>query len=688
MRSDAAAPPAPPGPADPGRPDGADPPPAARGRTGRRLAWLAAALAAAWLVPLLAHLVRLDVAVPVLLWLATAALLRGGTTLVDRLVLAFAALVAAVCVAGLVFAVWPAHLAPVPATGTALTGLVVIGAVTGRVPRPPRPAFAWRDAPVVLVGVLAAVIAWAPVAGRDTTGRLAVVLSGEDLSRHFMIFDWMGRVGGYLFQSPAVHGRLADGFLRYPQGSHLVAAVLERFRHPGGPVGTATSLSDYVDYTLGGYVFLAVALAWAVSWVWAGRLRPAWGVLVYLVLAVVLCFSQQLSLITRGYPSQMTGLALLALVVALAARPLGAAPGTGREQVTLLAALLVALGFVYYFYVPVGLLAVAGWAWQRRAALRAHRTGFALAALVTAGLAGLVPVLNLTHGGLSVLTYGGPAVYPPARWLAVLSVAGAAVLVGPGALRRASVRTDPVRGLLALVFAGTVLFVAGLVMARLALGDGVMYYVKKALYALVTVDLVLLGGLGAAVRPWLDRPRAARLAARVPRWAAPVMVAVAALALLGGTRVADPRPAHGSLIFLPVPAAGANYGRAYAAGALALPEQAAAAVQAADQAAAGGRLVLFWNAYGRGYDFYTAQWANVLDRRLDDPMMAAMVQIPRARTGGELERLLSSLGPGPVLVVTREDATAAEVAAYRAAHPGRDIAVLRLPGDCGDRCRK
>ncbi len=117
-------------------------------------------------------------------------------------------------------------------------------------------------------------------------------------------------------------------------------------------------------------------------------------------------------------------------------------------------------------------------------------------------------------------------------------------------------------------------------------------------------------------------------------------------------------------------------------------------VLAAKQAATGHRLVIFWDAYGRGWDFYAAQWANVLNRRLDAPTMAVMVEIPKERrSGDELEELLSRLaddprGPVAVLLVTREDATAARVGAFRAAHPAADISLLRLPGDCGARCLK
>jgi hypothetical protein len=663
----------------------------------RRASAVGAALVAAWLIPVLAHLVHLDAVLPVIVWLVTASLLRGrGTTVVDRLVIAFAALVSAVCAAGLVFALWPPHLSPVPVAGTALTALALIGAATGRRPRLPARSFAWRDVPVIAIAGLAAVVGWAPVAGKDLTDRLAVVLSGEDLTRHFMIFDWMGRLGGYLFQTGEISGRFDQGFVVYPQGSHLVAALLQRFRHPSGTVDAYTSLHDYVDYTLGAYLFFAVAVAWAISWLWAGRLRPAWTVVTYVVTATVVCFGGYLTMITRGYPSQLTGLALLMVLVALAARSLDDADRISREQVLLLAALFAALSFVYYFYLPLAAVAVAAWAWPRRQGLRGQRAFTAVTAVAALCLAAVMPAVNQAHDNLSVLTYGGPAVSPQLGWLVVLTLLGGAVLVGLGRPRDWTVWTDPVRRTLLLVTGGAVFFTLALVAARFALGPGVVYYVKKALYALLTIELLLLGGLGSvATRTALTSSGRLDWAKRAPRWSVPVAAVAAALLILGGSRVLDPRPAEGSLIFLPIPAAGSNYGRAFAEGRLAVPEQAAAVVRAAERQpeAPGGRLVVFWDAYGRGWDFYLAQWANVLDRRLDHDALATMVEIPRERPAGdELEKLLTSLSPGsptarPVEVVTREDATVARVEAFRGAHPDADITVLRLPGDCGARCR-
>ncbi|TWH69244.1 hypothetical protein [Micromonospora olivasterospora] len=113
--------------------------PPAAGRLARRprlVGWLAAA----WLGPLLAYALGVAAVLPVVVLGLTAALLRGGRTLLDRLVLAGALLLGATCAAGLLFSAWPWGLHPVPVSGTALTVLLGVAAATGRRPRLPRPA--------------------------------------------------------------------------------------------------------------------------------------------------------------------------------------------------------------------------------------------------------------------------------------------------------------------------------------------------------------------------------------------------------------------------------------------------------------------------------------------------------------------------------------------------------------------
>jgi hypothetical protein len=66
-----------------------------------RLRWLAALLAATWLVCLALDQLRLGVVIPLLLLVAVASVLRSGTNLVDRLVLAACLLAGLVLSAGI-----------------------------------------------------------------------------------------------------------------------------------------------------------------------------------------------------------------------------------------------------------------------------------------------------------------------------------------------------------------------------------------------------------------------------------------------------------------------------------------------------------------------------------------------------------------------------------------------------------
>jgi hypothetical protein len=95
---------------------------------------------------------------------------------------------------------------------------------------------------------------------------------------------------------------------------------------------------------------------------------------------------------------------------------------------------------------------------------------------------------------VSGLTYGGPAVSPPLGLLAALALLGCAVLAGRGRPRAWGVRADPVRRTFPLIMVGAVGFVAALVAAQFALGPGVVYYLKKGIYALLAIEMILLGG--------------------------------------------------------------------------------------------------------------------------------------------------------------------------------------------------
>jgi len=97
-------------------------------------------VAAAWLGIVVVYAAGLALVLPPLLLLAVASLLRGGRTLLDRLMLATGLLLGLTCVAGLVFTIWPWGMHPVPVAGTAFTALILLAARHRRRPALPRPA--------------------------------------------------------------------------------------------------------------------------------------------------------------------------------------------------------------------------------------------------------------------------------------------------------------------------------------------------------------------------------------------------------------------------------------------------------------------------------------------------------------------------------------------------------------------
>ncbi|TDC40274.1 hypothetical protein E1211_01975 [Micromonospora sp. 15K316] len=155
-------------------------------------------LVVAWIVPLLAYALNLAGLLPPLVLVLTAALLRVGRTLLDRLVLAAALLLGAICAAGLIFSYWPWGLHPVPVAGAALTVLLGYALVTGVRPRLPRPTAA-ALAPVLAAVLATLALAWPYLRADGLAGRLAYAMTGEDNSRHLAAMEGIRAVGGYLF---------------------------------------------------------------------------------------------------------------------------------------------------------------------------------------------------------------------------------------------------------------------------------------------------------------------------------------------------------------------------------------------------------------------------------------------------------------------------------------------------------
>ena len=466
---------------------------AARPAQGR--AALAVGLAGAWLAAIVAHQTGADALLPLLIWVATASLLRSGRTVLDRLLFAAVLLIGATAIAGLVLSVWPWGLAPVPVAGTALSGIVLVAAALRR-----RPRFPWRlrgaDLAALAAGAMAAAVVVLPYLNKGRADRLSLLMLGEDLARHFALYDAIGIAGGYAF----LHERetaplLLDGMQTYPQGSHFLYALLDRFLRNGTPAaGPDDAFGHYLGFHIAGYALLAVALVWAARWVAGPRLLAVTAACATAAATVIA--GDLVSLFVHGYPSEILGLALFAVLLALAARPL---PG-GREHIVLTAALLAGIGWANFFLLPMaGLVCLASLAQHRRRARR-HWVTATVAAAAAAPLA-LAPYLLMTPA-VAALLPGGP---PQGVNRALAAGLAALVLAGAAAARSPVWRMAGAQ----VLAVGAVTLLIGAY--QIAMTGELSYYFDKAIHALTVACLVGLGALG----PLLSRAVSRRPAVAV-----------------------------------------------------------------------------------------------------------------------------------------------------------------------------
>lgn len=500
--------------------------------------WLPGAVVLAWVVPVGAHAAGLDVVLPLVVIAGLMMVQRGATGLLDRLVLALVQLFGALCAAGLVLTVWPWHLHPVPIAGVALTVLVLVAEATGRLKlvsvrarlgRCMRPVDRLLAAAVLAV----AVVAVEPFALRDLGGRLGIPLAGEDIARHFLLYDVIGRTGGYVFLRPQVlrpfvPDELVSGVAHYPQGVHLAYAVLDRFiRSATTNADAITSINLMVWLLVGTYLLFALAVLWSLRRL-AGpgagmvRLLP-----VLLVAAAWLAFADPIGVLSRGFPNELVGLGLNAVLTAVAARPLWCR----GEQTLTGAALIVGVAFSYPLFLPYTIIAAARWAWRARL----WRFWWAWASVLV-----LVPLTALSalaamggSSGQQLLLPGTARTVDRPATVVLLGLAVTALVARRG-LRSPARRTALVAVTAASAFAGAV------AAYQIAMLGHPVYYFDKLLHLLIVVALVALGGLTRLLP-------AGRMGAAFPRRLAPgvatVFPLVLAAVLLGGawhTSVASP----------------------------------------------------------------------------------------------------------------------------------------------------
>ncbi|MGK5675967.1 hypothetical protein ACSNOB_24380 [Micromonospora sp. URMC 106] len=534
----------------------------ARTRPARRPATVVGWLAAAWVVPLLAYALGLAAVLPPLVLVLTAALLRVGRTLLDRLVLATALLLGALCAAALFFSVWPWGLHPVPVAGTALTALLGLALVTGVRPRLPRPAPA--DAAPVVAAVLATLaLAWPYLRADGLAGRLAYAMTGEDNSRHLAAVEGIRAVGGYLFSDPDGAARTApEAMVWYPQGFHVTAALLDTFlRSSTAPGSPASTLDHYLGWSLAAYALLVLAVVWAAGRI-AGRLLDSLRAVALAGAVTALALGSELArFVVYGYPGESLGLALTAILVALVCRPV-ARTGT---QLCLLGALCVGIGFAYLMFLPVVGVLVLAWLVRHRRAVGRRPWLAGAVALATALLTPLPSVAGLLFTDQVDNAATGGGVFPRYdAYLALVGVVGAGLIAG--GLRLPVWRRYAGALAVALVFAG------GFRTWFALQGTDPRYYYGKTLHLLL---VVLFIGVGAA---FLLRPVPWR--ARRPARPGPVARSLVALSLVAATAGVAGLARGGGIFAQPFGARSTTWAAAWWSGLLDRPRQADVTVRA------------------------------------------------------------------------------------------------------------
>lgn len=499
-------------------------------RRGPVPGWLLLAgwLAGCWIVPLATHAVHLDAVLPLIILAGLASIQRSARTWLDRLVIASVQLFGVLCVAGLVISVWPWGLHPVPIAGFALTGLVLLAAVTGRRPAPPVP-MTGADRLTALAAAAVAVATFEPFVPRDLGGRIGLLAPGEDFARHFVLYDMIGNVGGYAFLHPAAADRLAPAGIPlsdYPQGTHLLYAVLDRFlRSASGSADGVTAMNMMIWLYVATFAFFALAVLWGLRRVagpgaGAARLFAVLG-----PAGLYLFLGDPFAVFIRGYPNELVGLLLVAVLTAVVARPLVDA----GEQILTLAALVVGISFCYHLFLPFAAVAVACWAWRDRAKVRRHRWPAVVAVLmVPAAL--VTPLLTIGQTAGAQLQLRGTALTTDRPLVVAWLVVAGLGLVSRGGLR------SPARRLLAVEVATALATPGALLVYQYATVGRSAYYFEKTLHLLLVV-LVVAAGSAARLLPGTAVPgpatRSARLRALAPG-AATVLVATLVLAGLGG----------------------------------------------------------------------------------------------------------------------------------------------------------
>jgi len=465
------------------------------GGTSRRDPRLVGGLfAAAWVLPVITHLLRADALLIVVIVYGTGGLLRMGGTVLDRLMVTLGLLIGTAMLAGIPFSFWPFGLNPIAVGGTALTVLVALGTVLRRRPRWPRRVL---GSDLVLLGAMAAgsFVAFGPSWFASRGHRLAFAALTGDRLRHFSLFDTIHRIGGYTFLLQGKARSMVDpGMLAvYPPGQHFIYALFDIFvtshTDPGNPT---SELMRYEVYTCLGYGFFVLCVAWGARWV-AGPSLAGWR-RTFLVSAIsaFLCTGVMTTAIWCGWDPQIFGMGLLALLTAYALRP----PADGRLHILLMAALTVAIFLTYELFAPFAALIIVVSAVIYRKRWLPHWRLAVIAAVIVVP-ASLSELVVAKQGGLQSSQAALNIGFTVPMTKSSLAVIGLLGVIGFAA-RRARRRPSAMAALISMLGCGAAVFAFWAY--QHATIHTTSYYFEKAVQAWVIVALVGVGTAGHLLR--------------------------------------------------------------------------------------------------------------------------------------------------------------------------------------------
>jgi hypothetical protein len=488
-------------------------------------------IVAAWVLPVLAYLVRADALLIVLIVWGTGGLLRAGGTVLDRLMLTVALLIGTAITAGLVFSLWPFGLNPIAVGGTALTVLILLGTALRRRPRWPRRVL---GTDLALLGVMAvgAFVAYGPSRRPGTDVKLALAGITGDRLRHFSLFDTIHRLGGYpfLMQNQARHVVDPAMLVVYPPGMHFTYALLDVFitsrTSTGSPVDEMIRYNIYASL---GYGFLVLCTAWGARWV-AGPAMAGWR-RAFLVagIAAFLSAGVMTTVYWNGWDSQVFGMALLVLLAAVCLRP----PTRPREHILVVTALCIAISMSYELFDPFAAVFVLLSLVIYRRRLIPHWRLLAGAVVVAVPAAASYIFAEYMQNALQATQT--LLVTSKTEAMTKESLAAVVVLAVAGfAVARARRRQIAVGALAGSVLCGLAVAAYWLYQKHaIAAGAGNSYYFEKIVQAWVVLTLIGVGTAGHLLR--LPRSAPFRIPSRGVAGAVTGCVAIAAAVVLTGS---------------------------------------------------------------------------------------------------------------------------------------------------------